>query len=358
VRKELLEVLRCPSCKDVLTLDVYEEVKNDNAEIWAGLLKCGCGQKYAIWRRVPRMLLPEVGMSFEFVKTFKNRLTSDSSKAITISRSEDQFSFSIEWDMYKYSDLTWELGLKERVDYFCYYIDKDKDSLDGLLILDAGCGNGTLSAAIAATGARVVAMDYSDSIEKAEINKKHFLGDNFRQLYYVQGDVKHPPFAENIFDVIYSDGVLHHTKNTKESFNALVPLLKTGGRFFVWLYRSDLVGIYKIKEMSADLIRIFLRPIPLRIVKLLCLIGAIVLNTQLRIRHFLGFKKRRIIPIWLKTLNLFDTFTPKYNHRHSPNEVKQWFIDKGFKNPVERTIPKLSHGGFGMLGIKGNGGNK
>jgi hypothetical protein len=106
--------------------------------------------------------------------------------------------------------------------------------------------------------------------------------------------------------------------------------------------------------MSVDLIRIFLRLIPLRTVKLLCLIGAIFLNTQLKIRHFLGFRKRRIIPIWLKTLNLFDTFTPKYYHRHSTNEVRQWFIDKGFKNPVERTVPKLSHGGFGMLGIKGN----
>jgi SAM-dependent methyltransferase len=143
------------------------------------------------------MLLPEVGMPSEFVKIFKNHLVSDGSKAIT--PPEDEFSFSVEWSMYKYSSLTWELDLKERVDYFCYYINKTRDSLDGLLILDAGCGNGTLSAAIAATGARVVAMDYSNSIEKAEINKKHFSWDNFRRLYYVQGDVQHPPFSENIF---------------------------------------------------------------------------------------------------------------------------------------------------------------
>lgn len=197
MRKELLEILRCPSCKDTLTLDVYEEAKANNDEIWTGLLICRCGNRYAIWRGVPRMLLPEVGMPSEFVKIFKNHLVSDGSKAIT--PPEDEFSFSVEWSMYKYSSLTWELDLKERVDYFCYYINKTRDSLDGLLILDAGCGNGTLSAAIAATGARVVAMDYSNSIEKAEINKKHFSWDNFRRLYYVQGDVQHPPFSENIF---------------------------------------------------------------------------------------------------------------------------------------------------------------
>ena len=27
MRKELLEILRCPSCKDVLTLEVYEEIE-------------------------------------------------------------------------------------------------------------------------------------------------------------------------------------------------------------------------------------------------------------------------------------------------------------------------------------------
>lgn len=349
MNKDLLQLLRCPSCKGTLALSVYEEKDGD---IWAGLLTCKQGHRYAIWKGVPRLHLPEVGMPIKFVESFENHILSDASPGFfpKINNIVNDFSFSDQWSMYQYGELTWELKLKERLDYFFYYINKPKDSLNDLLILDAGCGNGTLSAVIAGSGGNVIAMDYSNSVEQAHMHRRQFLNNNM--LHYVQGDVQNPPFAENIFDIIYSDGVLHHTDNTMKSFDALVPLLKEGGSFFVWLYRSDLIGIYRIKEFFVKLIRVFIRPFPRKLQKALCFLGAIILNIQLRIKHILGFRKRRIIPLWLKTLNLFDTFTPKYNHLHTPDEVKSWFIKNGFKSPEYRTIPELGHAGFGILGVK------
>jgi 2-polyprenyl-3-methyl-5-hydroxy-6-metoxy-1,4-benzoquinol methylase/uncharacterized protein YbaR (Trm112 family) len=350
MKTTLLPILRCPSCQSSLSLVAYEQKDRD---IMSGLLKCERGHRYAIWKGVPRMHLPEVGMPAAFVDAFRDRLLTDDAKVLpAIDTAVSEFSFSSQWSMYQYGELTWEVDLKERVDYFHFYVDQPRDSLKDMLILDAGCGNGTLSAAIAATGARVVAMDYSSSVEAAHVKAAQMLGNNDRELHFVQGDVQHPPFAKNIFDIIYSDGVLHHTDSTKKSFIAIIPMLKKQGKLFVWLYRSDLKGIYRIKNFFVMLIRYFLRPFPRRIQMSLCFIGAIILNTQLRIRSFVGFKTRRLIPLWLKTLNLFDTFTPRYNHVHTPAEVKGWFTENGFPSPIERTVPKLGHGGFGMLGTK------
>ena len=350
MRANLLQLLQCPECQSSLSLMVFEQ---NNQEIISGLLKCVYGHRYAVWKGVPRMNLPEVGMPRDFVNTFHGKLLSDRPDvAPTIDNAVGDFSFSNEWSMYRYGDLTWEVDLKERVDYFHYYVDIPENGLKDMLILDAGCGNGTLSAAIASTGARVVAMDYSNSVEQAQAKAIQFLGNAEQELHFVQGDVQHPPFAKSVFDIVYSDGVLHHTDSTKKSFTALVPLLKEKGRYFVWLYRSDLAGIYRIKNSFVQLIRCILRPLPRKLQITLCFIGAGILNTQLRIRHLFGFKKRRLVPLWLKTLNLFDTFTPQYNHLHTPSEVKRWYTANGFSAPVERTIPKLGHGGFGILGIK------
>src|SRR5260370_31004641 len=123
-----------------------------------------------------------------------------------------------------------------------YYIDQPKECWSDLTVLDAGCGNGTLSAAAARAGAYVVGIDYSTSVERAEQHKAEFAGGNAPRIQYVQGDVQHPPFAPGVFDVVYSDGVLHHTDDTKRSFDALSRVVKPGGRMFVWLYRSDLRG--------------------------------------------------------------------------------------------------------------------
>jgi SAM-dependent methyltransferase len=190
-------------------------------------------------------------------------------------------------------------------------------------------------------------------VEKAEFNKNHFLKENPRNVHYVQGDVQNPPFADGTFDVIYCDGVLHHTPNTRVSFASLAPLTKVGGKMFIWVYRRDLSLFYRVKTVAVEIIRKLLRPFPLKIVRTLCFCGAVILLGQLRIRHLLGFKTRRIIPVWLKTINLFDTFTPRYNHLHTRDEVKSWFAEEGFLHPVETTIPKLGHEGFGILGTRG-----
>lgn len=46
------------------------------------------------------------------------------------------------------------------------------------------------------------------------------------------------PFKDNIFDYIYSVGVLHHTPDCKKAFQKLPGLLKNGGEIAIWLYNA------------------------------------------------------------------------------------------------------------------------
>jgi ubiquinone/menaquinone biosynthesis C-methylase UbiE len=222
--------------------------------------------------------------------------------------------------------------------------------MQGKWVFDAGCGNGTLGAAIAKSGPTVVAMDFSSTIETAEQHKKRFGGEGWENILYIQGDVQQPPFGPKQFDVIYSDGVLHHTPDTRRSFHAVRQCLKDEGRMFVWLYRSDLKLKYLLKKYAVDMIRTPMTPRPVPVKRALCFVMACTLLTWLRIRHAVGLGGRRIIPLRQKTVNLFDTFTPSFNHRHTPREVKTWFAEEGFSNVVERTIPAIGNEGFGVLG--------
>ncbi len=342
----MLDVLRCPGCSAKLELEVYRKSEDDLDDVIDGLLVCLAGHRFAVWRGVPRMLPPDIGMPDEFRRTYERGAVAPGPPA-----GVEEFSFSYEWSMYRYGELTWEQNVWQRLDYMEYYIDQPKECWSDLTVLDAGCGNGTLSAAAARAGAYVVGIDYSTSVERAEQHKAEFAGGNAPRIQYVQGDVQHPPFAPGVFDVVYSDGVLHHTDDTKRSFDALSRVVKPGGRMFVWLYRSDLRGIYRLKEGTVALLRRCLRPLPVATLKGLCLVGAVVLNAQLIVRRLLGFRGRRRVPIGLKAVNLFDTFSPKYNHTHTPAEVRGWFVECGFEPVVERTIPQLGNSGFGMLGV-------
>ena len=45
-------------------------------------------------------------------------------------------------------------------------------------------------------------------------------------------------FEDEIFDFIWCNGVLHHTKNASEAFKCILPPLKKGGYIFLGLYNK------------------------------------------------------------------------------------------------------------------------
>lgn len=107
------------------------------------------------------------------------------------------------------------------------------------LVLDAGCGGGRYAVAWQALGAKfVMGVDFAwkgihDAMARVE-------GSGLAGLRFIQGDVLNLPFKDNAFDVVFSNGVLHHTVDWRKGIAEAVRVVKPGG--FGWLYLIESPG--------------------------------------------------------------------------------------------------------------------
>jgi SAM-dependent methyltransferase len=199
MKLSLIKILACPVCGGDLKLSGPEET-----DIIQGALECAsCRHRYQISEGIPRLRPPQ-------------DIPADAAKT--------RESFGWEWLRYPGSR-----PLDEGV--FLEETMMARDSFAGKLVLDAGCGMGRYSAVACALGAEVVAVDMSESlIRVAEAAKSN------PRLHPVEADLLHPPFKKKVFDLAYSQGVLHHTADTHAAFQAVAALVKVGGSLSVWLY--------------------------------------------------------------------------------------------------------------------------
>ena len=135
------------------------------------------------------------------------------------------------------------------------HIDRPPEFLAEKVVLDAGCGNGALSVAISSFGCDVVATDISASVEAAF---HHFDGTPPDRTTFIQSDLMSPALKPGAFDVVYCAGVLHHTPNTRATFESLLPALAPGGTIFVWLYWRE----PGLRARLSELVRRALSPMP------------------------------------------------------------------------------------------------
>jgi SAM-dependent methyltransferase/uncharacterized protein YbaR (Trm112 family) len=355
MKTNLLRILRCPTCQSQLCLRAYKSIGED--EVIDGVLSCACGNAFAVRAGVP-CIVPPTQLPATFIDSYRARLAAD---APSISKhdtsSSEEFSFSWQWNEHAYDDLTWELRLAERVKLFYRYTGISPVETAGISLLDAGCGNGTLSAELALQGFDVIALDFSAGALRGYqygLFQSRISQEVVARLSYVQGDLQSPPFPDNHFDLIYSDGVLHHTPDTRRTFMALAPKVKVGGRLFVWLYRSDTRGTQSVKRAAVKAVRAATRWMSYRSRLSLCYAGAFIILCGVRILRLFGYRARPVIPVRQKAINLFDTITPTYNHEHTPAETRTWFEAAGFTQVKEVTIyeHRLGRGGFAMIGTR------
>lgn len=103
----------------------------------------------------------------------------------------------------------------------------------GARLLEIGCGMGTDLLQFARGGAQVTGVDLT--ARSIEISRQHF------SVYGVGGDFaitdgETLPFADASFDVVYSNGVLHHTPDTAGAVREVHRVLRPGGQARVMLY--------------------------------------------------------------------------------------------------------------------------
>ncbi len=119
-------------------------------------------------------------------------------------------------------------------------------------ILEAGCGTGQLSISLSRFSRKIHSVDLSRG---SLIEAKNFINKSeIKNVQLYRMNIFKLCFPKNYFDIIISNGVLHHTSNAKLAFSKLVDTLKPNGIIVIGLYHKYGRIIQNIRQI---LIKIF-----------------------------------------------------------------------------------------------------
>lgn len=304
-----LDYLACPHCGGELAL---QSASGDEQEILEGSLQCraDCGT-YPIQSGVPR-LLPEL-------------VRSENASECDV-QAHTGASFGNQWEMFRYGSTTWGITEEERIDIVLHELNWKREDLRGKTILDAGCGNGTLSRALVDLGATVVALDLSNSVFRAYEHR------NAPGLHFVQGNLFFPPLKPGVFDAIYSCGVFHHTPDTRRCFDALVPTLKTdpSARYFVWLYAKR----HPLFQVTVEPLMSLTRRLPSWALVPTCKVLSPPVEAASRALTTLGILEQAPRTRLDRAIQLHDLLSPRYVWYIDYEDTHDWAQNSGFRTIV------------------------
>ena len=213
-------------------------------------------------------------------------------------------------------------------------------------LLDAGCG-GAMSAMSYfekyLDKINYVGVDISNAVDVAA---QRFVEKNIK-AGFLQCNLTKMPFKKNSFDIIFSEGVLHHTDNTFNALKSLCEYLKINGKIYFYIYKKK----SPIREYTDDYIREKIQDISpekaweklMPLTELGKLLGE--LNLEIDIKNkidLLGIPSGKIdiqrLFYWhifkifyrpemnIEEMNHinFDWYAPKNAFRQTPEEVREW----------------------------------
>jgi SAM-dependent methyltransferase/uncharacterized protein YbaR (Trm112 family) len=324
VQHSLLDYLACPDCGHDLELGVEN---TDGEEILDGTLTCtDCTNGFPIMRGVPRM-----------------NVKMDDMEAVAR-------TFGFEWKAHHHGEL-------EDDTVFGYTPDQDwtyllgalgvtETDLDGTTMLDAGCGSARLTQQLAQRpGSVVIGVDVNEAVDEAFATTRHI-----PNLHIVQGNIFALPLKKQAFDIVWSNGVIHHTPDAAAAHRSLTEHVASAGRMYVWVYAKRFNPFRFTKDVF-DALRLSSLPEPvlMRIVKLISYPSLALLNVYRAVRSIPGLRphgawgRRTVRRRTIKELQLtwFDALAPEYDTRHTEEEVIGWYRQAGFEAIQAIEEPKV-----------------
>ncbi len=174
----------------------------------------------------------------------------------------------------------------------------------GKKCLDGGCGHGTLSYQLLSHGAAEVwGVDLHRTLKEP-------MFENRPAMHFLKASLLDLPIADNSFDLIVSNGVLHHTADPEKVFSEFTRIVKPGGRVVLGVY-----GKHGLFPYCLWLLRLFTVKLPI-----------IPESLVRRVMDMLGLSPM------LRYQILDYAYVPRLE-RYSPKEIENdFFRDNGLSN--------------------------
>lgn len=216
-------------------------------------------------------------------------------------------------------------------------------------VLDAGCGNGRVTALLAsiAPHASVTGIDLVDL--KGARQNTSALGN----VRFENANLRNSLTSLGQFDLIYCQEVLHHTGDAAASFRNLVEILAPGGEIAIYVYRlkapaREFMDDY-VRERIAGLGYEAAMEVCRKITRLGQSLSAVAGDVEVEDIPELGIEAGRYTPqrllyhfflkcFWNPELSFednavinYDWYHPQNCSRHTMAEVREWFDGAGLK---------------------------
>jgi SAM-dependent methyltransferase len=310
---DLADRLACPSTGAALRLTAADV--EEDGHVSRGRLDAASGVSYPIVGGIPRFVAMESYAS----------------------------TFGVQWQRWATTQLDSVNGTRIFRERFERYFG-DPARLEGLSVLDAGCGAGAFLDVVAPYAGRLVGVDLSRAVEPAFASAR-----SHPNVDVVQGDLLALPFPDASFDFVFCIGVLQHTPDPPAAFRSLARMVRPGGTLAVWLYERSRYEALKprhlVRRYSAGLppekamafvkrwyrvgrpVRRMLRRLP----------GGRILAKLVPLSELAGYRgglADKLTPDEVEEWELMDThdmLITVYDNPQDPDEVARWFHREGMR---------------------------
>ena len=214
-------------------------LREDADRVVEGYLRQGADW-YPIENGVPCLLRGALRPDLRaFAHRHRLQLPRDRAASAPSTQKTTSETFSFKWTNFqRYGDMPQEqaflfawyrrkFGLAEDADLGAFYADRKR-------VLEVGPGSGFNTRYIGqCCKGEVVAVDVSSAADVAFAKTS-----DLPNCCVLRADLMDMPFADETFDLIVADGVLHHTPSTEAAVRELYRKLQPDGQFFFYVYRK------------------------------------------------------------------------------------------------------------------------